>query len=192
MVSKVMGSKSVLTIAFACLATVTWIAGCDRSGSTVAGPAGSGPLSSEYSDIRAIFWSPEPIAGQAKSPTEIKEATTEVQPTAPVVIAGRIDAGEFDAFGEGEATFVLSQLPDDSHGASDPDHADNCPFCKRKLKNAPKAIVRFETDGNEVIQVGADEIFGLKKDDIVLVQGEARYDEALNTVMVNAKKLSRK
>ena len=76
----------------------------------------------------------------AVTPTEAKESHASA---GPIVLIGRVDAGEFDPFEAGKATFVLSEAPDDEHAGGDPNHVDNCPFCQRKLKNAPKAVVRF-------------------------------------------------
>ena len=117
------------------------------------------------------------------TPTEIKETVTE--PTS-LKVAGRIDAGEIEPFQKGIASFVISQLPDDSHAGGDPNHADNCPFCKRKLKNAPKAVVQFLDADGKVLQVDARELLGVAKGDVVVVQGTAQYLEAVNTVQINA------
>ena len=187
MISKFSFSATLSVALLSLLSAISTQTGCDRSTSE------SGLASDhQHSVIRRTFWSDTPLAGQAKTPTEIKEAASESGEAREVLIAGRIDAGEFTAFGKGEATFILSQLPDDAHGGDDPNHADNCPFCKRKLKNAPKAIVRFEDSEGEVIAVAVDQLFGLTEKDIVLVQGQARYDKLLNSVLVKATKLSRK
>jgi hypothetical protein len=153
-------------------------------------------ISPEFAQLRDQFWSTAPLDGDVQTPTDIKETADlppdQLPPDQPVLIAGRIDAGDFQAFSEGEATFVMSQLPDESHGADDPEHADNCPFCKRKLKNAPKVLVRFQDASGDVIPVSAEKLFGLAKNDIVVVQGDATFDPAVGTVMINATKLYRR
>ncbi len=115
------------------------------------------------------------------TPTVVKETVT--SPTV-LSLAGRIDAGDTEPFQAGLATFVLSELPE--HGGDDPNHADNCPFCKRKLANAPKAVVQFLGDDGEVLAVDARELFGVAKGDSVVVQGTAEYLEAVDTVQINA------
>lgn len=170
------------SITFALSAVVLLATGCGDSTTSVS--------PSTYADVRAAVWSDSPLAGDTLTPTDIKDSETPGPQT--VMLAGRIDAGDMDAFDQSKATFILSQLPDESHGAGDPDHADNCPFCKRKLKNAPKAIVRITDDQDEPIPVAASELLGLEKDDVVVVEGEAFYDKTLNTVMVKAKKIARK
>ena len=153
-------------------------------------------LTAEQSRLRDQFLSSEPIAGQVQTPTDIKETAElppdQIPPDEPVVIAGRIDAGDFEAFGKGEATFVMSQLPDEGHGKDDPDHADNCPFCKRKLQNAPKVLVRFQDTAGAVVPVGADKLFKLTKGDVVVVKGDATFDSTVGTITVNATKLHRR
>ena len=119
----------------------------------------------------------------AVTPTEVKESVT--KPTV-LAVAGRIDAGDLEPFQDGVASFMISQLPDDSHANGDPDHADNCPFCKRKLKNAPKAVVRILDGAGNVMSVDARELLGVSKGDVVVVQGLASYLEPVNTVQIDA------
>ena len=118
-----------------------------------------------------------------QTPTEIKESVTE--PTL-VAIAGRIHAGDAVPFQDGVASFLISQLPEGDHAEDDPDHADNCPFCKRKLKNAPKAVVRVLDDSGEVLAVDARKLLGIAKGDVVVVRGSATYLEPVNTVQIDA------
>ena len=125
----------------------------------------------------------------AKTPTEVKETATE---KTSLVIAGRIDAGEESPFQSGKATFMLSQLPDPGHGADDPDHADNCPFCKRELAKAPKVIVSFHDDNGTPLNMDAQKLFSVAKGDAVVVTGDGMYNEATNTVMLNADGLFRR
>lgn len=121
--------------------------------------------------------------GKPATPTEIKESGE--QPIAGIV-AGRIDAGEIDPFQAGKLAFLISELPDESHAPDDPEHADNCPFCKRKLQNAPKAIVEFRDSDGSVLDGNARSELGLEQGDVVYVSGTAQYNSAVNTVMVDA------
>ncbi|WP_372723262.1 hypothetical protein [Novipirellula sp.] len=109
-----------------------------------------------------------------------------------VVLAGKIDAGDLDPFEPGKATFVLSELPDADHAAGDPDHANNCPFCKRKLKNAPKVVVRFVDESGELIAQDAQAMLGVKKGDSVVVKGLAEYQEPINMIQINAESIYRR
>lgn len=122
--------------------------------------------------------------GDVHSPTDVKDAEGEA---VEGVFAGRIDAGDIDPFQPGQTSFMLSQLPDEGH-SDDPEHADNCPFCARKLKNAPKAMVTFLGDDGTAIAGDAQQDLGLKKGDVVMVVGSASYNSDLNTVLVEAEK----
>ena len=117
------------------------------------------------------------------TPTEVKESF--IEPT-EFALAGRVDAGEMEPFEDGKATFVLSQLPDKAHAGGDPNHADNCPFCKRKLRLAPKVMVQFlDAEGN-IIAVDARDLFEIEKGAAVVVQGRGQYVEAINSVQMDA------
>ncbi|MDV6029563.1 MAG: hypothetical protein F9B45_05545 [Phycisphaera sp. RhM] len=127
--------------------------------------------------------------GEVSTPTEIKEAGTDA---VSVVLGGRIDAGAADPFQPGQLAFMISQLPDEGHGEGDPEHADNCPFCKRKLENAPRAIVQFKGPDGGILEGDARQTLALEKGDVVYVTGMAQYNPAVNTVMVNATGVFRK
>ena len=187
---------------------VTAMAGCDRESSTpLSRPHAGSATTSRSSDsgvaaanaiVKANVWSDTKLTGESVTPTQIKEAqsskdasTKDALVTQPqeILLAGRIDAGDSPAFSPKESAFILSQLPDEGHG-DDPEHADNCPFCKRRLKNAPKAIVQIRNEEGELLPISVDSLLGLKKGDAVLVAGEARYDDTLKTIFVQAKKIS--
>ena len=116
-----------------------------------------------------------------QTPTEIKNSITE---GTSIAVAGKIDAGDIEPFQDGVAAFMISQLPDASHGGAD--HADDCPFCARKLRNAPKAVVRLLDENGELIQADARQLLGVSKGDVVVVQGLATYMESINTVQIDA------
>ncbi|GAA5508848.1 hypothetical protein [Novipirellula caenicola] len=120
------------------------------------------------------------------------DAAGDIAAASEVVLAGKIDAGDLDPFEPGKATFVLSELPDAEHAAGDPDHANNCPFCKRKLKNAPKVVVRFVDESGELIARDAQTMLGVKKGDTVVVKGVAEYQEAINMIQINAESIYRR
>ncbi len=153
---------------------VVFAAGCDRKESVT--NSGTRPAGAAK-----YILTTEPADPQ--TPTEVKESVTE---PALVAITGRIDAGDVEPFQDGVASFLISQLPEGDHAEGDPDHADNCPFCKRKLKNAPKALVRILDDSGEVMTVDARQLLGIAKGDVVVVRGSATYLEPVNTVQIDA------
>jgi hypothetical protein len=162
------------------------IAGC------LAFAAGCDPNANEpdTSSLDATVILSEPPA-DALSLTEVKElfADESTPPPAEITLVGKIDAGEFDAFEPDSATFMLSELPDEEHTGGDPDHADNCPFCKRRLANAPKAVVQLVDESGVVRTTSAEKLAGLSKDDVVTVQGTATYDDGVNLITIQSPKV---
>ncbi len=100
-----------------------------------------------------------------------------------VLLVGRVYAESQDPFEPGKASFLLSVLPEKGH--DDPEHADNCPFCKRKAAMAPKAVVQFLGSDGAVLPYDAQELFELKAGDVVTVRGEIESFD-LNLFNVNA------
>lgn len=124
---------------------------------------------------------------ETQTPTEVKETVAEG--VAGVTLIGRVSAGEMDPFFPGRASFMVSEMPDESHGAGDPDHADNCPFCKRKLENAPRVIVEFKDDAGKVLETDSRSLFGIDKNSVVVIKGEANFNDTLNTLEFDAKSI---
>ena len=131
-------------------------------------------------DSRFIL-STEPAG--AVTPTEAMDAHSD---DGPIVLVGRVDAGDIEPFEQGIASFMLSELPDAEHAGGDPNHADNCPFCRRKLEKAPKAVVRVVGDDGSVVQVDARELLGISKGDTLVVRGTGGYREDIHTVEIAA------
>ena len=118
--------------------------------------------------------------------TTIAEAMAQLGENPSVLVAGQIQQDENEAFLPGQAAFVIREILPDETGHAGKQHADNCPFCKRKLKNAPLAVVRVLGDDGEVVQVDARQLLGVDKGDVVIVRGLATYLEPVNTVQIDA------
>ena len=84
----------------------------------------------------------------------------------------------------------MMELPDPEHATDDPDHADNCPFCKRRALKAPKAMVRFVNESGEPIGSSASTLVGVQAGDTVTVQGKATFEPNLNLVTIDAAKIA--
>lgn len=100
-----------------------------------------------------------------------------------VVLTGRIFAEDQEPWEPNQASFLMSVLPEKGH--DDPEHADNCPFCKRKAAMAPKAVIQFVDASGVVLPYGAQQLFGLKKNDMVTVRGTIKSFD-LNLFIVHA------
>lgn len=176
-----LSSGPVFPVTISSLLMVGMIVGCGSESNSVTSLSGGGsPLSNGEIQSLVLAAMPE---GEVTTPTDIKELEGEAKST---VLAGRIDAGDMDPFQPGEISFMISQLSDEGHGEGDPEHADNCPFCKRKLANAPKAIVQFRGADGNVLTGDARQTLSLEKGDVVYVTGTAQYNSAVHTVMVDA------
>ena len=178
-------SKSPLKLLFAGVVLLT--VGCNadvdvqQSTTSTSTSAGNATANSDSAALQQLLLSEKP-EGDIHNPTDIKNAEGE---SVVGILAGRIDAGEQSPFQAGQLSFMVSQLPEEGH-ADDPDHADNCPFCARRLKNAPKAMVTFVGPDGAAIGGDAQEGLGLSKGDIVYVVGSAQYNKSVNTVLVKA------
>ncbi|NND96436.1 MAG: hypothetical protein HKN47_03800 [Pirellulaceae bacterium] len=167
-----------------CIIALSTFAGCGSQSDVTVDAGAADPVVQSQRERLVLATEPP----DSKTPTEAKELAAE--PT-DLVLAGRIDAGEIDPFKPGMASFMISQLPEEGHGADDPDHAENCKFCARRLANAPKVIVEFKDDDGETLAIDSQQLFGVQKGDVVLVRGKVRYQEATNTVHVDGDGLYR-
>ncbi len=121
---------------------------------------------------------------EAMTPTQVGEAIAgqSSDAAAPVVtVIGRIRAGELDPWDPGKASFLLSELPAAGHGEGH--DAENCPFCKRRLANAPTILVNFVDPSQQIINIDARKLFDLERDQIVVVTGVAEASEVGGIVL---------
>lgn len=171
-------------VAAVCVAALLCCSGCDS------GDSATPVVGTDSASATATQWVlSEMPSGDVVSPTDVMDLNGDETSS---VLAGKIDAGELDPFQAGEVAFMISQLPDEGHAADDPEHADNCPFCKHKLENAPKAIVQFVDADGGVAKGDARQLLGLQKGDVVYITGTSQYNPAVNTVMVRATGVFRK
>lgn len=125
----------------------------------------------------------EPAGVEAAADVSPPGQTADVAVEEAVVVVGRVYAGDLEPWEAGKASFLLAELPAEGHGEGH--DADNCPFCKRRAAQAPTAIVQFLDDRGQVIAHDARQLFGLKKNDVVTVRGQATRGK-LNTLVLTA------
>ena len=99
-------------------------------------------------------------------------------------------SADFDAVAEASAEEHASE--DHEHAEATPKksaHKDDCPcpFCANGKTAPPQAIVQFLSENGEPISIDARELFNLKGDEIVVVEGSARM--LVGMLMVDAKKI---
>lgn len=125
-------------------------------------------------------------ADNAPPDEAVASEDTSPQPASEVTVVGRVFAGDFEPWEAGKASFLISELPERGHGEGH--DADNCPFCKRRAAQAPKAVIEFRDSRGELVEIDSRSLFGLEKQDVVVVRGTARVGE-LNTLVVTANRL---
>jgi len=129
------------------------------------------------------------VTGAApESPMTLTEVAEKLKASAgateslEVTVVGRIFAGELEPWENGKASFVLSELPAEGHGAGH--DADNCPFCKRRAAKAPTGIVKFVDDKKETISIDARTLFNVTNDQRVAIHGTAIAGEFGSLVLI--------
>ena len=137
----------------------------------------------------------ESTSGDAATAPAETESPAEV-PTGPVAVnviakiggesTAGISASEFP-WEKDQATFVIvdpSFDPDEQGHGHGEDH--DCPFCNKKAADA-QAVVQFVGEDDRVVPVDARELFSLKLDDLIVVQGQAQLQGGV--LMINAEGL---
>ena len=100
----------------------------------------------------------------------------------PVVIRGRIHAGETQPWENGKAAFALT---DATGHDGDTDHDPwTCPFCSRKIEDYI-VNVYFRDDAGKVIGIDSRELFPVTERQLVIIEGIGSVNED-NTLIVNA------
>jgi hypothetical protein len=159
-------------------------------GISVAGVAAGivGCGSSESTQFAAV----RKVVLLTEKPSELQsfaEAKEHVADNPSVTIRGKIAAGDFDPFEANKSIFTITEIPAESHEGEPGHDADNCPFCKRRAKDAPMALVRVSDEQGNLFPFSAANILGLRKDQVVIVQGKAEYKSDLDLFTIDAKKL---
>ena len=121
-----------------------------------------------------------------EAPQSIAVAKESAVAQTELTLVGRIDAGEFDPFDKNMAAFMLSELPSGDHDQAAGHDADNCPFCKRRAANAPKAHVVLVNEQANPVSTPAPKLLGVASGDQVIVQGSGRWNPELNVLELKA------
>lgn len=106
-----------------------------------------------------------------------------------VSFIGRIAADEREAFVDGKAAFIVTEILPEEQGHGGNDHAANCPFCKHKAAAAPWAAVEVLNESGELLEIDARKLFGVQPDDIVIVQGQGEFIAELDLFQVTAESI---
>jgi hypothetical protein len=103
-----------------------------------------------------------------------------------VVLQGRVEADQVPGTEGPQAIFVLIELQPDDHGDQPGHVADNCPFCKRRAAKAPRATIQLMNAQGQVLPYSVQQLLGVQRGDIVVVQGRGQMVPELDLFTVTA------
>ena len=136
---------------------------------------------------RQLMLADEPSG--AASIADVRDGmSADSQPEQDVLIVGRIGAGEFEPWADGQASFLLAEmLPASDHAATPGHDPATCPFCRRRAEKAGNAtaLVQFRDANGKVLPIDARELLGVEKDQVVVVRGKGHVDK-LGVLVVSA------
>ncbi len=167
-----MRTRSQFLLLLALLATVS---GCNKADERVSSLRGQLILADEPAGAASI--------------AEVRDGmTADPQSEQDILIVGRIGAGEFEPWADGQASFLMAEaLPETDHAATPGHDPATCPFCRRRAEKAGNAtaLVQFRDEKGEVLPIDARELLGVKEDQVVVVRGKGHVDK-LGVLVVSA------
>ena len=118
--------------------------------------------------------------------TSIALAKNSVSENPNVSIIARVFDDEQLAFINGEASFMVTEILPKAVGHDDKNHVKNCPFCKRRAAEAPRAAVRFISETGDPLSIDARELFDIGPSDTVVIQGRGELMAEVDMLQVTA------
>lgn len=103
-----------------------------------------------------------------------------------IVVQGQVEIESVPSSGPAQAIFVLAELQPDRHGEQPGHVADNCPFCKRRAAEAPRVTVQLVDASGKVLPYSVQQLFGLKRGDVVVVRGRGEVVPELDLFTLTA------
>jgi hypothetical protein len=164
-------ASSIAASVFVCGIAIS-ISGCSK------------PIDPKILELRSKFL----ITQELKSPITLTEAKVALADENHVSLVGKVGSGALDPFEKEKARFVLSEAPED-HGKDGSHDASECPFCRRRAEEAPLAQIEFQDPEGMTLPYGAETLFGMKKGQIVIVEGTGKYDQETDTLLIRGEKL---
>lgn len=117
----------------------------------------------------------------------VSQARKQVTQQQPIVLRGRVGAGEHLTWEPGKAAFVVRDpaAPLYPHHVAAGHDPDNCPFCKGDKGSTPDmtALIRVVDDSGAVVDIDARKLLPIREEQLVVVQGMAQVDPLGNLVI---------
>lgn len=114
--------------------------------------------------------------------TTIAAAKNGIEENDRVSIVAQVSADDVDAFVEGQAAFLVTELGHDGEGHCGD---DECQFCDHGPKG-PNAAVKFVGEEGHPLAVDARDLFGIREGDVVVVQGKGRVMPGVDMLQITA------
>lgn len=150
-------------------------------------PVGCGEsVSPAVAAARQKFLAEAPPAGElsiSKIRSQLKSG--ELSAEAPFVVRARINAGEMPPWGTGTASFVITDAT--GHDGDEEHDPHSCPFCSRNIQDSI-AQVHFLDEQGQLIATDSRELFDLQENQLVVLRGTGRIDEA-DTLVIRAEQM---
>jgi hypothetical protein len=129
------------------------------------------------------------LSSRPEGATSLADAQNQLSENSDLVVKGWLDLNGTQQR-KGNAVVLLREiLADDGHGGAGHDPS-SCPFCKRRMEAAPKAVVVFNNENGDPIPHQIDKLFAIKHGDLAVVTGRpASYDPKLKILTIAAKGL---
>jgi hypothetical protein len=143
------------------------------------------PLSPEVAAWRKEFL----CATKPSDPLSLTDAKGKLQQESDITVVGKVGSGKLDPFVKGRAQFVLSEAPASGHGDEKDHDATECIYCRRRLADAPLAVVELHDATGKVIPLAANETLGISDGQRLVIQGRGKYDPELNSIAIVAKQV---
>lgn len=118
------------------------------------------------------------LSQEPSDPLEVLDAKERAQDGEPIVVVGRLGGG-VEAWIEGRAAFLLADTRILPACEVDEQCEDGCKSCSEEMMAACTMVKFLDGDG-KVLPVDARTLLGLKDQEIVVVQGTAKRDQAGN------------
>jgi hypothetical protein len=137
--------------------------------------------------LRRKFLTTEPLPGERPIP-EIRKDLKDGKLTADATftVRARINAGDFPPFGNGQASFLITDAT--GHDGDENHNPHECPFCKRDI-NSVMARVEFPDESGSVVKTDARDLLQVREMDLVLIEGRGRIDEKEDMLVLTASKI---
>lgn len=126
------------------------------------------------------------LTAEPAGATTIAEAKAAAAEKPDVLFVAQLDEDDQAASLPGQAAILVTEVLPKHAGHGDKNHAENCPFCKRRAAEAPRAAVQWVDASGDPLTVDARKLFGIGPGATVVVRGRGTVLPELGMFHVTA------